>query len=584
METANSKAGAAAPVRWHTGRLSGEPALNDVQSRPANSASEASLASLVDVQSVRSLLDDFSALSGIPTALLDLEGNILQGACWQKACTEFHRAVPTSCANCVESDLFLAGHLRPGEFVDYKCRNGLWDVVTPVFVGDHHLGNLYSGQFFYDDDLIDEDFFVAQAGRHGYDREDYLAAIREIPRFSREHVRRAMSYMVGLASYLSKLSLVNQQLSESRARMETLINALPDPVWLKDTEGAYLSCNHAVEKLVGRSAADIIGKTDYDFFSREVADFYRQKDREAIEAGEPRSNEEWIPDARTGEAIFAETVKAPVVGSSGKPVGVIGVARNITERKRAEAEAQRFNAELEARVAERTAELVAANQELEAFSFATSHDLKGPLQRINSFSTLLESRYRDRLEGDGILFLDIIRQNCTRLAQLVDDLLSHARISQQSMELQALDLSGTVQAVVQEKRFEIEERKAVVTVALPAVRVLADAHTLGQVLGNLVENALKYASEVDSPHIEIGGEMADGRFRLWVRDHGIGFDMAYHDKIFEMFRRLHTYSEYKGSGVGLALVKRAMERMGGRVWAESEPGQGATFFLEFQLA
>lgn len=192
------------------------------------------LASLVDIPNLRSFLDDFSGLIGIATALLDLEGNILQSAGWQAACTGFHRAVPSSCRRCIESDLFLASHLKEGEFVDYKCKNGLWDVVTPVFAGGQHVGNLYCGQFFYDDDVLEESFFVNQANRFGYEPAAYLAAIQEIPRFSREQVRRSMALLVGLASYLSHVSLTNLRLRESQDQLATLINTLPDPVWLKN--------------------------------------------------------------------------------------------------------------------------------------------------------------------------------------------------------------------------------------------------------------------------------------------------------------------------------------------------------------
>ncbi|WP_076602920.1 EAL domain-containing protein [Aromatoleum tolulyticum] len=298
--------------------------------------SQVGVAALIDVESLRSFLDGLSDLVGIATALLDLDGNILQSAGWQSACTAFHRAVAGSAVNCTESDLFLASHLRKGEFVDYKCKNGLWDVVTPVFVGKEHLGNLYCGQFFYDDDVVDESFFAARAERFNYDKTAYLAAIAGIPRFSREKVRSVMGLVVNLAAYLSHLSLTNLQLRESQGRMEALINALPDPVWLKDTNGVYLSCNRAFERLVGSTVAKIVGRRDEDFFPAELAEFFRGKDRETIAAGEPRRNEELVPAADGGPAILLETVKAPLPGADGAPAGVLGIARDITERKRAE--------------------------------------------------------------------------------------------------------------------------------------------------------------------------------------------------------------------------------------------------------
>jgi diguanylate cyclase (GGDEF)-like protein/PAS domain S-box-containing protein len=331
---ASSKTPEEVPITWQSGKGSLPSNLSDIAQAP--SGVEPPLASLVDIQSLRSLLDGFSALVGIATALLDLDGNIIQFAGWQNACTGFHRSTPRSCANCTESDLYLASNLREGEFIDYKCKNGLWDVVTPVFVGKQHLANLYCGQFFYDDDVIDDNYFVVQAERFGYDQPSYLAAIHAIPRFSREYVRRVMAHIVDLASYLSHLSLTNLQLRESRGQMETLINALPDPVWLKDTEGVYLTCNHAFERLLGKSASAIIGKTDYDFFSAALADFFRQKDHEAILASAPSVNEEWMAVAGSEKRILLETTKTPLPGASGQPAGVLGIARDITERKRSE--------------------------------------------------------------------------------------------------------------------------------------------------------------------------------------------------------------------------------------------------------
>ncbi|HZX29970.1 MAG TPA: MASE3 domain-containing protein [Rhodocyclaceae bacterium] len=282
----------------------------------------------------------------------------------------------------------------------------------------------------------------------------------------------------------------------------------------------------------------------------------------------------WLADH--AEALF---------DAEGKPVRLLGVCSDISERKQAEMEIQRLNADLERRVEERTAQLQASNKELQSFTYAASHDMKGPLGRINAFSTLLEKHYGELLTGDGRMFLDLIRRNASRLTVLIDDLLDHAQIEQRALDVQPVDLAGAVQGVLNEKEDDIREAGAEVKVHLPDVPITVRAHPhgLSQVLRNLVENALKYSAEATPPSIDIGAEVEGAHCRLWVRDNGIGFDMAYHDSIFEIFRRLHTYEEFSGSGVGLAIVRKAVDRMGGRVWAESSPGRGAAFFVELPV-
>jgi PAS domain S-box-containing protein len=228
--------------------------------------------------------------------------------------------------------------------------------------------------------------------------------------------------------------------------------------------------------------------------------------------------------------------------------------------------------------------LAGANRQLQDFTYAASHDMRGPLGRIAAFSALLERKCRDRLGDEGLQFLGFIRENATRLNTLVEDLLTHSQVERQSSGLQPVDLRATVLAVLEEQREEIAQCGAKLRIDLPAARAQGHPHSLMQALRNLVANALKYSARAQPPIVEITGELRADRYHLRIRDNGIGFDMAYHDRIFEIFRRLHTYAEYPGNGVGLALVKKAIESMGGKVWAESTPGQGATFFLELQAA
>lgn len=273
----------------------------------------------------------------------------------------------------------------------------------------------------------------------------------------------------------------------------------------------------------------------------------------------------------------------PLFDARGEVRGAVGIFTDITGNKEAQRALESHRDQLEEAVAARTAELLQVNERLKAFTYAASHDLKAPLRGIGSFSALLERSCRDRLESDELRFLDHIRNSTTRMTHLIDDLLAYAQQEQQALVIQPLDLGAAVRTVLDEYEEEIRRGSVQLGIDLPALRVQADPSGFAQVLRNLIGNALKYAARADPPTLEIGAETFGELCRLWVRDNGIGFDMAHHEKIFEIFSRLHAQHEIPGSGVGLALVRKAVERMRGRVWAESEPGQGATFFLELPL-
>ncbi len=224
--------------------------------------------------------------------------------------------------------------------------------------------------------------------------------------------------------------------------------------------------------------------------------------------------------------------------------------------------------------------LARANQELETFAYSVSHDLKAPLRGIDGYSQLLLENYAGELDQQGQQFLHTIRQAAGQMSQLIEDLLAYSRLERRPWQTAVIDPRPLVESAVAEWAEPIREREVVLTVDIPCQRVAAEADGLLLVLRNLLSNALKFTANVPQPRIEIGGQTAENTCVLWVRDNGVGFDMRYHDRIFEIFQRLHRAEDYPGTGVGLAIVRRAMERMNGRVWAESEPGRGATFYLE----
>ncbi len=262
--------------------------------------------------------------------------------------------------------------------------------------------------------------------------------------------------------------------------------------------------------------------------------------------------------------------------SQGRAVRMLGLQIDVTERRQARDEIQRLNETLEQRVVERTRELEAANRELEAFTYSVSHDLRAPLRAIDGFTGILVEEHEGALGAEGQRVCGVIRDNARRMARLIDDLLSLSRVGRRGLADEAVDMEGLARAAALEAASPEERARGDLRIGrLPAAR--GDPNLLRQVWANLLGNAWKFSARRERPAIEVGAEERPGEVRYWVRDNGAGFDMAYAGKLFGVFQRLHGQDEFEGTGVGLAIVKRIVDRHGGGVWAEGRVGQGATF-------
>ena len=248
------------------------------------------------------------------------------------------------------------------------------------------------------------------------------------------------------------------------------------------------------------------------------------------------------------------------------------LAINITERKRIEVELENHRKHLEDLVKRRTESLEAKNKELEIFSYSVSHDLKAPLRGIDGYSRLLMEDYADKLEGEGLLFLNNIRRSAEQMNQLIEDLLAYSRAERRQLQVVSFALRPIIEMLISQKSHDIEVGNIRISVSLPFEMITSDPETLRQVLDNYLDNAIKFMKKDGSGAVEVGGRENQESWTRWVKDNGIGFDRKYHDRIFDVFQRLHRTEDYPGTGVGLALVRKAVERIDGRVWAESEVG------------
>jgi PAS domain S-box-containing protein len=358
-----------------------------------------------------------------------------------------------------------------------------------------------------------------------------------------------------------------RQLQRNEALVAAVFDATPDSISAKDRAGRYVLVNAAGARLLGHTVPEVLGHTDAELLAPAAAGA-RDAQREAILAsGETLTVEE--PVTVDGEARVYLATKGVYHDDQGHAAGIFAMARDVTDVKQVD----------EVRRARDAAE--AAVKELEAFAYSVSHDLRAPLRSIDGFSQALLEDYAARLDQTGQHYLDRVRANAQRMAQLIDDLLELSRVSRSELERAPVDLTTLAHEIMAELQRAHPDRRVDFAVA-PGLSVSGDGRLLRIALQNLLGNAFKFTSKRDAARIEVGRTNENGHSAFYVRDNGAGFDMHYADKLFGAFQRLHTPAEFEGNGIGLATVQRIVRRHGGRVWAEGEVDRGATFYFTLQ--
>ena len=386
-----------------------------------------------------------------------------------------------------------------------------------------------------------------------------------------------------LAFQADELARSRHALEVQSNMLQTVLDSMSEGLVAADQDGKFVLWNIAAKNILGRGAENIPPEewpAYYQLYLPDKVTPFPQEHLPLLRAlhGESSSAELFVRYPADNQGVWIEVGGKPLKDKSGGVIGGVVAFRDITQRRADEQKIRRLNEELEQRVIERTAQLQAANRELESFTYSVSHDLRAPLRHISGFSRILSEEFGAALPDEAQRHLLRIDDGARRMGLLVDGLLGLARVGRQALSLQPTALDPVVREVVSMLTPETEPQKVEWKIApLPVVE--CDPVLVRQVFQNLIANAMKYSRRRSKATIEIGQTEKDGETVFFVRDEGVGFNMKYADKLFGVFQRLHRPEEFEGTGVGLATVHRIVQKHGGRIWANAELDKGAIFYF-----
>ncbi len=364
---------------------------------------------------------------------------------------------------------------------------------------------------------------------------------------------------------------------EGLRKFSLAVEHSPASVVIVDAEGKIEYVNAKFSETTGYAREEVIGRPPAILRSGQAPEAVFDEIWRSLRSGRQWCGE-LLSRKKHGELFWESASISPLQDEQGRITHFVGVNKDVTDRKQAEAEIVRQNAMLEHKVAERTRQLSESNRELESFSYSVAHDLRAPLRGINGFASLMEENCKSCAKAESLDYLARIRGATLRMGNLIDDLLELSRVARRDIRREPIDLSMMAHSIFDDLAHAHPSRQVQVSIE-DGLRVDGDATLLHDALENLLGNAWKFTAKRDMAYIAVGCREENGERAFFVRDNGAGFDMKYADKLFDPFQRLHGPQEFEGSGIGLAMVRRIVALHAGRVWAESVPGEGATFYF-----
>ena len=554
---------------------------------PKGDIGELSLGDIIDSESLEELIEDFYRISRIPVAVVDLEGKSLIEVGFQDICTKFHRSHPGTMKHCHEAATHLATGVEQGKHKTYRCKNNLWDLVTPIMISGKHMGNIFIGQFSYEDETIDYEIFRSQASQYGFNEEEYLRALDRIPRVNRDLIEVTIGFYSKLAGLISSLSYskiklsrtltgykhLEEELNHSNALMKYIIEHTRSAVAVHDKDLRYIYVSQRYIDDYKVESKDIIGKHHYDVFP-DLPQKWRDVHQKALK-GEIVSAEDDSYVREDGSVEWTRWECRPWYEKDDSIGGIIVYTEVITERKRAEKEL--LMAKEKAEESDRLKSAFLANM---------SHEIRTPMNGILGFAELLKKPY---LKGDEQQkYISVIESSGKRMLNIINDIIDISKIEAGYVELNMND--SNINEVIEhihaffKPQADKKQIELSYTTRLPAREavVKTDQEKIYAVLTNLVSNAIKYTEKGE---IELGYNMveAHGRASLqcYVKDTGIGVPKDRQEAIFKRFVQADIEDKMakQGAGLGLAISRAYVDMLGGKMWVESEEGIGSAFYF-----
>lgn len=543
------------------------------------------LGELVNVDALQEMAEHLYAVSAVPIGVIDLDGNIVVSVGWQDICTRFHRNHPEASKRCRLSDDYISKHLHEGSYVEYKCLNNMWDIALPIIISGEHMATLFVGQFIYEDEVLDIEYFRKQAAEFGFDKEEYLSAVSCIPVFSREKITHIMEYYKGLVTTLVESSMArikqmetDEKLRQSEDRLRNLLQSMKDTVLVLDEEGTFIECYQSSEMTLYVLPEVFIGQKYEKVLPPEVSTLFTDA---IVKLKRDDISEPFDYSLKIGNEVLWYSAQVSKVKKEGKRTGeIIAVVRDITDKKKYEKELLEAKSEAEA-----------ANNVKNTFIANMSHELRTPVNVILSAVQLFELNLKNNMEVNlynSDKHIKAMKQNCHRLLRIINNLIDITKIEAGFMGLNLKDVD--VVNIVEDITLSVAEYakgKGLYVQFDTEVeeKVMAlDPDKLERIIWNLLSNAIKFTKKNGSIFVNIYDN--ETSILISVKDTGIGIPCDKVSKVLERFVQVENtlVKSHEGSGIGLSIVKSFVEMHGGTIMVLSELGIGSEFLIELPVS